>query len=193
MNAMPTLSMVINLRMAASLRAGEHDRQEREAGFSLVELMVAMGILVAMVVIAVGSFKQLRESTRVDAAAEEVVSIMQQARLRALARRVNQQVVVDYVNQEITDIAGVTHSFQDVTFSDYSCTACNTGGNNGSTETLTFTARGTMSSVAGGGGSAGQISILVNSARTNEQFIVMINNVGSRIDVRRTCSAGACS
>lgn len=168
-------------------------RQGRQAGFSLVELLVVVAIIVLLGAAASVGMNEMRQSSRADTAAERIVSILQQARLRALSQRVDQQVVLDYANQVVTDVFNEDHAFAGVTIADYICGACGLGGNNGSTETVTFTARGTMSSVAGGGGAAGAISVLVSAPGSSKQFIIMVNLVGGRIDVRRGCNAGVCA
>jgi len=147
-------------------------------------MLVAVAIVVVLMAISAGAYTQMREATRVETASEQVVSMMQQARLRAFSQRVDQQVVVDYANQVLTDFAGEQHTFPGATIADFDCGACGFGANNGGTETIPFTSRGT---------SDGNYSVLVSSPGSTKQFIIMINNVGARIDVRRVCNAGVCS
>jgi len=145
---------------------------------------VAVAIVAVLMAISAGAYTQMREATRVETASEQVVSMMQQARLRALSQRVDQQIVMDFANQQITDTLGEAHTFPGVTFADYICSPCGLGPNNAGSETIPFMSRGM---------SDANYSILVSSPSSTKQFIIMINDVGARIDVRRGCNAGVCS
>lgn len=58
----------------------------RARGFSLIELMTAVGVLAILVVIAVPSFIATINSNRLATASNELVSTLQQARLEAVRR-----------------------------------------------------------------------------------------------------------
>ncbi|MDQ6959028.1 MAG: prepilin-type N-terminal cleavage/methylation domain-containing protein [Mariprofundaceae bacterium] len=160
-------------------------RQEREAGFSLIELMVVIGIMAIVMAIAGGAYSSWRESTRVDSAKEKIVSILQQARLAALSRRTAQTVTFNYAGaganpNTVTDVLGQLHRFQGVTLLDFVCGGCNLGANN--TENIIFTPRGT----------ATQLTVQVSSPTANKVFFIQANSTTSRVAIRRTCVAPNC-
>lgn len=57
-----------------------------QRGFTLVEIMVAVGVLAVLLVVGVGSFREVTRNSRVRAQANKVVSAMNLARSEALKR-----------------------------------------------------------------------------------------------------------
>jgi len=163
--------------------------QGAACGFTLIEMMAALAVFVILTAIAGGAYSTWRKDTRVDAAKEVIVSILQQARLRALSRRVSQSVSFDYnantvsfdYNGDGTIQAGAeTQQFPTVNLQDFVCGTCSTGANQ--TETITFTPRGTSNT----------LTVRVSSAGTGKTFYVVVNGITGRVDIRRTCAGGTC-
>ena len=70
-------------------------RQRPQAGFTLVELMVAVAVLIILTVIALPSFEAVRQRSSIRGAADQTIAVWNQARLEALKR--NQMVKVGMV------------------------------------------------------------------------------------------------
>ncbi len=66
-----------------------------KAGFSLIELMVAMAIMAALMAISVPSFMGWRQNLKYRETAREVTSILREAKSRAITNNQEQQVVFD--------------------------------------------------------------------------------------------------
>ncbi|MDX8403606.1 MAG: prepilin-type N-terminal cleavage/methylation domain-containing protein [Mariprofundaceae bacterium] len=157
----------------------------KQSGFSLIEMMVVIGIIAILLAIAGGSFNSWRENTRVDSAKEKVASILQQARLTALSQRSDQSVTFDYTtnpanSNTIVDAAGQRHLFRGIVLQDYTCGTCSVAATN--TQTINFTPRGTGTG----------LSMRISSPGTGNVFYMMVNSVTGRVDIRRGCVAGVC-
>lgn len=151
---------------------------ERLRGFSLVELMVTVTVGAILLGIAVGAYNTLRESTRVESAKEHIVSILQQARLRALASGENQVVAFDWPADSITFL-GLTTTFDLVNLKGFTCTGSVTNDTN-TDNTFTFKSRGTVS--YGGAGTKPQ-NLQVSSGSSSSAFVIKVNSVTGRIVV----------
>lgn len=64
-------------------------RERKEAGFSLIELMIGIVILAIAMVAAMPSYSQWIQNTQIRNAAESVLNGMQRARAEAVSRNVN--------------------------------------------------------------------------------------------------------
>ncbi|MFQ5356608.1 MAG: Tfp pilus assembly protein FimT/FimU [Mariprofundaceae bacterium] len=175
--------------MYPSLRFVGGSSQVWQRGFTLIELIATLGILVILLTVAGGFYSRWREDTRVDAAKEKVVSILQQARLRALSQRSSQAVIFDYNNDTVSfdyngdgliQAVAEVEQFPSVDLQDYVCGACGPGVNN--TETVNFTTRGT----------SGNLTVQINSVAADKVYYVVLNSVTGRVDIRRSCTSGQC-
>jgi type IV fimbrial biogenesis protein FimT len=63
-----------------------HERQAASGGFTLVELLVCLGVVAAVSAFALPSWQRLQERNRIEAARSQLMSDLQTARVRALQR-----------------------------------------------------------------------------------------------------------
>ncbi len=146
-------------------------------------MMVTIAIGAILLAIAIGAYGNMREDTRVDSAKEQITSILQQARLRALSSGTEQAIVFDYVNDGVTDALGQSYSFDNINLQKFVCGTCaSSDPTTTASRTFTFRRRGT----------ADNKNIRVSSVGSDREFIVMVNNVTGRIDIRTQCVAPDC-
>jgi len=160
-------------------RKGHFTNQQ---GFTLIEMMVTIAIGGILLSIAAGSWNNMRENTRVDSAKEHVVSILQQARLKALSSGLDQTVDVKASTDIINDALGQDNNFSldRVNVQKFACNTCTAS--DPVSDLITFKRRGTSVNK----------NIMVSSPGSNRSFIIMVNNVTGRIDVRTRCVVPNC-
>jgi prepilin-type N-terminal cleavage/methylation domain-containing protein len=161
----------------------ENKVSERQKGFSLVELMVTIVIGAVLLAIALGAYNELQERTRVESAKEHIVSILQQARLRALSSGESQVVAFDWPADSIT-YSGETTIFDLVDLKGFRTTGLQSNDTN-TDNTFTFSSRGSVSfggtPVVGGG--AQPRNLQISSASSSSAFVISVNIVTGRIAV----------
>lgn len=150
-----------------------------QKGFTLIELMITVVIMVALTAVAIGSYSNMQRTNRVWAAAEELRGIMQASRLRALSTGSTQYVTVDIANDTIAStfwggtynsgtgrVTGLERGKEGVDWVDSKADGTAPSSPVTTWKTFSFTSRGTGSSKSikaqGDGVDAGQIVITVN-------------------------------
>jgi len=186
-NVRPNLRMMEILRIGRTLRCSPVVRQDpqQERGFTLIEMMVVIGIAAILLGIAVSAWGTLRENSRVNSAKETVASVLQQMRLRALSTSTNQIVNFDWTNDTVSYTTNALHtsSFAPVDIQGFKCT-----GNvlkPAGTDTFTFTSRGNVTF----SDDTNARNLRVMEAGSGKMYTIKVNKVTGRIAV---VAGGAC-
>ncbi|MFQ5581204.1 MAG: Tfp pilus assembly protein FimT/FimU [Mariprofundaceae bacterium] len=176
--------MMEKVRIQPRIRSRLCHMQGREAGFSLIEMVVVIGIAAILLSIAAGAWGALREKTRVDSAKETVVSVLQQMRLRALSTGVNQVVTLDWTNDTVsyTTSSTYTSSLAPVDIQGFKCTGAVL--KPAGTDTFTFTPRGKVQF-----SDSNAQNLRVMKTGVTKMFTIKVNDVTGRIAV---VAGGAC-
>jgi len=145
------------------------------------------GILLAM---AVGAWGDYRERTKVEAAKEKIVSVLQQARLKALSSGVDQNVIFDWANNTMTAF-GVSTSFDvGVDIKGYKCTAP-VASYDTNTSTFSFKRRGSVGFTTTLPSGNPQ-SLVVGSGSTSRLYFIKVRSITGRVASGDMVAGGTC-
>jgi len=141
-------------------------RPRRDAGFTVTEMAVSIGITAILTVVGMGAFRQYAESTAARKAAVQLAADVGLTRSLAIQRRENVSMVLDetaltYVVRDAVGTVLMRRAFGPGTETPLSSLTVNTGG-----DSLTFNARGLLV-----GGSA---SIVVQRRTRSHQVDVNV-------------------
>lgn len=95
-----TYARYIATHVSDGISVGRED--VRESGFTLLELMIAAAIVGVLALIGAPMFKDMMPAVRVNAAARELATEMQSARMLAVTKRATYQMAFDTTNQTFT-------------------------------------------------------------------------------------------
>jgi type IV fimbrial biogenesis protein FimT len=162
--------MAESVRIAVPLRGNDSGQQvARQGGFSLIEMMVVLGIMAIILAVALPAFNAWRESTALQSAEETLMAHIKQARIMAVSG--NRSVSVTFTTNSYTvDSAGTNP--QQYLLSDYSKSlTMNAAFTNTPATTLIFDSDGT----------ATQGSVTMQNANGTTR-IIQVNLVGRAYD-----------
>jgi type IV fimbrial biogenesis protein FimT len=129
--------MAEGVRIAIPLRGNHYGRQaERQQGFSLIEMMVVIGIMGIILAVALPAFNAWRESTALQSASETLMAHIKQARVMAISG--NRSVSIVFTGSSYTLDSGGAEQ-QQYLLSDYAKSLTMTY----TAATLTFNSDGT--------------------------------------------------
>ncbi len=161
--------MMENVRTLASLRAYDRQPQARQAGFTLIEVMVVMVIMGILLGIGIPSFQTWRERTALRSASEALMAHLKQA--RHLSFTMNRNVVFT--------IQSATKPYSYTLDDGCGCTTEKTVQLDAYSDTLEFGSSTNVASLTFKGSSwmsGGTISVY--STRLGEEKTIIINGIG---------------
>ncbi len=154
----------------------------KENGFTMTELVVVIAIIGITLAIAIPSFLSYRPTMRIKGAARDISSILQSARMKAVTRNTNCNVVFTLVNNSFTqDCTNTTTSLpDDISFGWGTNVNRDVGGDALPADGVAF-AGDTCNFTSGGTANAGTIYI---TNTKNESYAVTVSS-GGRIIIYR--------
>jgi len=175
-----------SVRIARNLSGFRPARQApgTERGFTLIELMVAIGIAAILMAIAVNAWNEYRTKTRVVSTAEEILSALTSARIRALTTHANETVSLDFVQESVaTSLWSAPRIYKGVDLVAYKCSTA-TAYPTVTSNTVTFTPRG----AASGSASQGKLSVQVKpKGAASPSYFLVINSVTGSVRMTEVC------
>ncbi|RME58348.1 pilin, partial [Candidatus Parcubacteria bacterium] len=182
----PDLRMNSSLRIARNLSGFRARRQapRRERGFTLIELMVTIGVAAILMAIAVNAWGEYRTKTRVISAAEEILSALTSARIRALTTHANETVSLDFTQESVaTSLWSSPRVYKGVDLVAYTCSSA-TAYPAVTSNTITFTPRGTAS----GSAAQGKLSVQVKpKGAALPSYFLIVNSVTGSVRMAEVC------
>ncbi|MDX8387247.1 MAG: hypothetical protein R8M46_01760 [Ghiorsea sp.] len=130
------------------------------------------------------SWSSYQERTRVDSAKEQVVSMMQQSRIKALSSGFSQTVSLDYSGNGLSYNGRTVPLDNGIDMQYFVCGTCTAS--DPASDTIIFKRSGTVAGTSSSG------NVKISSPTSDKTFIVMVNGATGRVDVRTSCSAGVC-
>ena len=157
-------------------------RLDRECGFTLVELMVVLGIAAVLMSIAVNAWADYQRRTLSQSAKETVRAMLSAVRTRALTNGTVESVTFDFAAETVK--AGTeSRTLTGVDITAFDCPN-NKAVASVSTNTITFMPDGTLTATAANGG----FGIWIRPRNAQQaQFYMDINPVTGRVKVKRSC------
>lgn len=182
MKASPNLATMEKMRIQPSLRRSPDDSQERMLGFSLIEMMAVIGIAAILLALGAGAYVQWREDTRIASSKEDIVTILQMARLRAMSRGASQVVTFNWSTDTVSYTTNVsqTKSYVNVDLQGFTCTGSVL--KPAGTDTFTFSRRGTVTF-------SGPQNLRVSAPGGGKMYIIQVRSITGRI---QTLAGGSC-
>ncbi len=177
----------------------------RQSGFTLIEMMVVIGIIAVLSAIVIGGWSALRESNKVEAAAESMRSALVAARIQAISTGRAQQVTVNFAangaapaDSFASTVSGGVYSSatKRVEGGEYIASsgvdwvnaagglgACTVSQSGQTFKTIVFGSRGSASALSSGGGVSR--TWIVQDKQGANRFCFTVNTVTGRVSLQR--------
>ncbi len=155
-----------------------------QLGFTLVEMMVTIGIVSILMAISINAWASMRENARAQSTAEEIFSALSAARLKALSTRTNQQVTFNFATENVTSPLwpASSRTYKNINLIAYNYSAC-TVQSNTANNTITFQSTGQTTTTAGANS-----AILIQPANAATPiYYLIVSNVTGKIRMARAC------
>lgn len=170
------MNIMDRIRTAASLRVYSRRPQARQAGFTLIEVMVVIAIMGILFSIAIPAFSSWRERSALRSASETMIAHLKQARHYAMAESRNVDVTLDTVSPDgYTLDNGGSHAMT-VTFSDEYSNTISFGSSTSNIAGIRFKSDGQIAETDGS--SLMGASIYLVSSTVSNVWKITVNRVG---------------
>lgn len=180
----PSLSEELTLQQAKM-----HGPALKQAGFTLLELMVVLAILGVMISVASGSWQSVRAADQVRSAAEKMRGVMVAARMNALSTGQTQYVGIDLYAEAMASTMEPQSTYASSTWSGTTLWQAFEGVNlldstsNGAAPASPETGQKTISFTSRGTSVPGSILIKAVSGPASIGKIIIFNNITGRVRI----------